>query len=94
MEPRLRDAGTNMIKFHVSFETPARPGLLRLNSQFSFSTHPITTKRTFRVFGLGERREGIHSPAWAKRTHELKQTRAGCTIFRSPKAILMEAKNV
>ncbi|HEY5909504.1 MAG TPA: hypothetical protein VJA21_02750 [Verrucomicrobiae bacterium] len=38
------------IKFHSGFETPVRPGLLRLNSEFSFP-HPITASRDFRVCG-------------------------------------------
>ncbi len=38
------------MKFHSGFETPVRPGLLRLNSEFSFPD-PIMASRDFRVCG-------------------------------------------
>ncbi len=42
------------LKLSTNFETPARRGLMRANSQFIHLPPPIMTKRTFRVFSFGE----------------------------------------
>ena len=92
MEPRLPDAGTNMIRFPLSFETPIRPELLRLNSLFNCSPHPLMTKRNFWVFASTEG-DGLHSSSCAYRTHELKQGEAGGLWSRSKEAIVIGAAN-
>jgi len=82
-----------MIKFGLSFETPARPGLLRLNSQFSFSPPPITTTWTFRVSTYSEGGGRFHLPSSSYPRHELNQIEACRTIFGSQKGIVMGAAN-
>jgi hypothetical protein len=91
-EARLQDEGTNMTKFGLSFETPVRPGLLRLNSQLSFSPHPIMTKRTFRV-AASEGGDGVHSSSCTDLTHEMKPGEAGRPIFGLQKGSVMGAAN-
>jgi hypothetical protein len=92
-EVRLRDEGTNMIKFGLSFETPVRPGLLQLNSQFSCSPYPIATRQTFWVSASGGGGDGGDSSSCTYRTHELKQGKAGRPIFGLQKGIVMGAAN-
>ena len=92
-EARLRDEGTNMIKFALSFETPVRPGLLRLNSQLSCSPHPIMTQRIFRVAASSEGGIGLHSSSCTCRTRELRRGEAGRPIFGLQKRTVMGAAN-
>jgi hypothetical protein len=80
-----------MMKFPVSFETSVRPGLLRLNSQFSCSPHPILMKRTFRVSAYGE---DVHSTFCKSRMHQLDHSEVSRAISGSQKEMVMGVGNV
>ncbi len=69
------------MKFHSGFERPVRPGLLRLNSEFSFP-HPIMASRDFRV--CGSRISGCQYRAF-----ELEENEAGRAAFGSRTALAM-----
>ena len=92
-EPRLRDAGTNMLRFPLSFETPIRPELLRLNSLFNCSPHPLMTKRTFWVFASTEGGDDFHSSSCTYCTHELRKGEAGGFVSGCKTGIVMGAAN-
>jgi hypothetical protein len=82
-----------MIKSGLSFETPVRPGLHRLISQFGCSPHSVMTKRTFRVSASSEGEAGVHSSSCTSRTHELKLGEAGRPIFGLTKGIVTGVAN-
>ncbi len=63
------------MKFHSGFATPVRPGLLRLNSEFSFP-NSIIASRVFRVCGSRISR-------CQYREYELGENEAGRAAFRS-----------
>jgi hypothetical protein len=75
-EARLRNNGTIMTKFHVNCGIPARPGLFRVNSQFTSSPHPITTRLTFRVPCFVDRPNAFLCPFSLNPRNELKQNEA------------------
>lgn len=75
-----------MIQFHSGFETPVRPGLLRLNSEFNCSPHPIMTREIFRVSG------SALSPS-SCRAREFKKREVGRAVFGSPTGPAMGAAN-
>jgi len=92
-EPRLRDEVTNMITFGLGFETPVRPGLHRLISQFGCSPHPVMTKRTVRVSASGDAEDGVHSSSCTSCSHALKPDDAGRSIFGLKKGMVMGVAN-
>ncbi len=75
-----------MIKFQSGCKIPLSPGLLRLNSEFSCSAHPIMTRRIFRVPGSAV------SPS-SYRADELKEHEAGRAVFGSSIGRAMGAAN-
>ncbi len=74
-----------MIKFHSGFETPVRPGLLRLNTEFSFP-HPIMASRVFGVSGCRILR-------CSYRASGLEENEAGRDAFGSPVGPAMGVAN-